>query len=207
MGKALEARTWVRILVLSGIVTALGRSAWAQGEPLPPPLPTQAASAPPDRPGPAPTTVEELAARLRAMEESNRKLAEQLARTNSEHDEQMRLLLEKYGELSKRLNDGAKGVGSNGAVVGASAPPVSQRSIVVPRYPRAGLHRRTARTELSRARIPGFHRIGREEDAARGHVRTGISVRDRGRGVPVSSSPRVADRGTGLESTQPDSRQ
>ena len=122
MGKGLEARRWIRILVLSGIVTALGRSAWAQGETLPPPLPTQAASAPSDRPNPASTTVEELAARLRAMEESNRKLAEQLERTNREHDEQMRLLLEKYGELSKRLNDGAKGAGNNGAVVGGAVP-------------------------------------------------------------------------------------
>ena len=38
-------------------------------------------------------SVEQLAERLRAMEEMNRKLAEQLEQTNREHDEQMKQLL------------------------------------------------------------------------------------------------------------------
>ena len=47
------------------------------------------------------------------MEEMNRKLAEQLEKTNRAHDEQMKQLLERFGELSNRLNDGEKDAGND----------------------------------------------------------------------------------------------
>ena len=63
---------------------------------LPPPIPPL--------PPPAPASVEQLAARLQAMEELNKKLVEQLEKTNRDHDEQMRQVLERVGDLSRRLN-------------------------------------------------------------------------------------------------------
>jgi len=57
------------------------------------------------------------------MEELNRKLAQQLEQTNTAHDEQMRQLLEKVGELSKRLGDGEADDGKNGGAVSGTAPP------------------------------------------------------------------------------------
>jgi phosphate-selective porin OprO/OprP len=74
--------------------------------------------------------VEQLAERLRAMEEINRKLTDQLERATREHNEQMRELLEKYGELSKRLGDGTEGPGPRGVDVGATAPPGDQAQAV-----------------------------------------------------------------------------
>jgi phosphate-selective porin OprO/OprP len=68
--------------------------------------------------------VGQLAERLRAMEEMNKKLADQLERTTREHNEQMRLLLQSYGELSKRLGDGMKGGAQEGGAVGAASPPM-----------------------------------------------------------------------------------
>ena len=38
------------------------------------------------------------------MEEMNRKLTEKLEQTNRAHDEQMKELLERFGQLSNRLN-------------------------------------------------------------------------------------------------------
>jgi phosphate-selective porin OprO/OprP len=80
-------------------MAAAGPSVRAQEGP--PPLP----------PAPAarPSTVEQLAERLRKMEEMNRKLADQLDRSNREHDEQMRALLGRYSELERRLGDGPAG--------------------------------------------------------------------------------------------------
>ncbi len=57
------------------------------------------------------------------MEEMNKKLAQQLEQTNRAHDEQMRQLLEKFGELSKRLGDGEADAGKNGGEVGVTALP------------------------------------------------------------------------------------
>src|SRR5262245_2094002 len=51
----------------------------------------------------APIAADEPAAQLRAAEESNKKLVEQLERSTREHDEQIKQLLEKYRELSNRL--------------------------------------------------------------------------------------------------------
>ncbi len=57
-----------------------------------------------------PPTVEQLAERLRAMEETNKKLAEQLERSTAEHDAQMKELLDRYDQLSRRVNDDKVGV-------------------------------------------------------------------------------------------------
>src|SRR5262249_26559712 len=67
-----------------------------------------------------------LAERLHAMEAMNQKLAEQLERTTREHNEQMRELLERYGELSRRLGNGTESEGPRGVDVGATAPPGDQ---------------------------------------------------------------------------------
>lgn len=53
-------------------------------------------------PAPAAVTVEQLADRLRAMEETNQRLAEQLERSNREHQAEMKKLLDRFEELSTR---------------------------------------------------------------------------------------------------------
>jgi len=75
------------------------------------------------RPPAAPISVEQLADRLRVMEDKNRQLAEQLEEANRAHKEQMTQLLEKFGELSKRLNSGNTDAGTNSGDVAATARP------------------------------------------------------------------------------------
>ena len=77
---------------------------------LPSPLPGMEASTPPQ----APITVEQLAERLRAMEQLNRTLAGQLDEANKAHQAQMNVLLERIGELSERVSGGAAAAASNG---------------------------------------------------------------------------------------------
>jgi phosphate-selective porin OprO and OprP len=86
---------------------AISPNVWSQDVPPPiPPLPAMSQPSTSNAPSPAaPATVEQLAARLQAMEELNKKLAEQLEQANREHDAQMRQLLERVGELSRGLND------------------------------------------------------------------------------------------------------
>jgi phosphate-selective porin OprO/OprP len=86
-------------------------------------------------PDPESTSVEQLAKRLRAMEEMNRKLAEQLERTTRQHNEQMKLILEKYGELSKRLGDGTKGGAKEGGAVGVVSRPMGHGQAAEPGSP------------------------------------------------------------------------
>jgi phosphate-selective porin OprO/OprP len=61
--------------------------------PTPPTSPRQNGAPPSTQPPTGQVTVEELAERLRAMEETNRKLAEELKATRREHNEQMRQLM------------------------------------------------------------------------------------------------------------------
>jgi len=68
--------------------------------------------------------MEQLAERLRVMEEMNGKLAEQLEETKKAHNAEMKQLLERLGELSKRLSDGEKVAGTNSADVGGLVPPL-----------------------------------------------------------------------------------
>ena len=72
---------------------------------------------------PAPTTtVEQLAERLRAMEEMNRKLAEKLERTTIEHNEQMKQLIDRYESCRSDRETNATGGLSGKAAAGVSAP-------------------------------------------------------------------------------------
>ncbi len=84
---------WILVLGLGSLMAAFSPCARSQD------LPT---ATPPSS---APTSVEQLADRLRAMEDMNRRLAEQLDRSNKEHQEQMKQLLDKLEGLSGQLND------------------------------------------------------------------------------------------------------
>src|SRR5262245_281740 len=74
------------------------------------------AELPPPTPGsasvsallPAPPTTDQIAERLRAMEELNARLSGQLEAATREHNEQMKQLRERYAELSRRLGGGAE---------------------------------------------------------------------------------------------------
>ena len=92
----------------------------AQDVPAPAPtaLPSPFEPAPAAPPQSAPTTVEQLAARLRAMEEANKKLAEQLERTTHEHDAEMKELRTQYDELSSRLNESSNAAAPAAAGIG-----------------------------------------------------------------------------------------
>jgi phosphate-selective porin OprO/OprP len=69
-------------------------------------------------------SVEQLAERLRAMEELNRKLSEQLEYTNRAHDQQMKQLLERVAELSTRLGNGTEREARQGGAAGPVLPPM-----------------------------------------------------------------------------------
>jgi phosphate-selective porin OprO and OprP len=102
----------------------------ARPQDLPPALPSPVTPSPEPEPSSAPPpaapmTVEQLAERLRAMEEMNRKLAEQLEKSNREHDEQMKRLLEKLGELSPPSSAGATNAGTNLGSTGSTTPPTA----------------------------------------------------------------------------------
>jgi phosphate-selective porin OprO and OprP len=105
---------------MGAVSAALGSFAAAQDSPvgLPSPLPDTEASAPPA----APITVEQLAGRLRAMEELNRKLAGQLDEANKEHQAQMDVLLQKIGELSERVDANRPRPALDRPVSGATSP-------------------------------------------------------------------------------------
>ncbi len=116
---------WVQRLGASAVLLSCATVAQADGPGAD--LPRSSASTLPGPPAarsePPQTSVDDLAKRLRAMEETNRKLAEQLERTTREHDQQMRMLLEKYGELSRRLNEsGAADAPGGGPVVAPTEP-------------------------------------------------------------------------------------
>ncbi|APW60658.1 OprO/OprP family phosphate-selective porin [Paludisphaera borealis] len=88
---------------LASVLAALGPNARSQDVP---PTPAPA----------APMTVEQLAQRLMVMEEMNRKLASELARTTRAHEQEMRQLREKIGELSGRPADAGEEASSNAEV-------------------------------------------------------------------------------------------
>ena len=74
------------------------------------------------------------------MEERNQKLADQLEKTNKEHREQMQQLLEKFGELSERMNGRGQEMGINGNSGGGASrrpddePPSAYTDTPVPDY-------------------------------------------------------------------------
>ncbi len=105
-----RTRWRMTVLGIGAIVGAFAVIARAQDEraPTPPASPSPFQPIPSAPPQAAPTTVEQLAARLRAMEEANKKLAEQLERTTHEHVAEMNRLRTQYEELSTRLNESGK---------------------------------------------------------------------------------------------------
>ncbi len=116
--------SWIALLVLWGVVAAFCPNARSQ-DALPEPLPSAPASgsSPPSAGSPAtPVSVDQLAERLRVMEEMNRRLVEQLEATNKAHDEQMKQLLAKFGELSTRLDGNAIDPATDGRSVRAPDP-------------------------------------------------------------------------------------
>jgi phosphate-selective porin OprO/OprP len=109
-------------------------------------------------------TVEQLAERLRAMEEMNRKLADQLERTTREHHAEMRELREQYGELVKRLGDGTGGGAPTGGDVGATAPPRDQAQAIesdtpVPDYTEGQLAPHTPPPGYAVSKAPSTKRL------------------------------------------------
>jgi phosphate-selective porin OprO and OprP len=96
------------------LLALLSPTVWSQDVPPPiAPVPT-----------PSPATLEQLAARLQAMEELNKKLAEQLEKSNRDHDAQMRQLLEQFGELSRRPNGEPPQLTTAADVDGAEVSPL-----------------------------------------------------------------------------------
>ena len=107
-------KSWAFILGFSGATIAL--TSIARSQDLPPALPPGAA-----KPA-APVTVEELAERLRAMEELNRRLAEQLEHSNRVHDEQMNELRDRIGRMSNGSSGVLQPVAESRGVSGGAAP-------------------------------------------------------------------------------------
>ncbi len=107
---------WLSTLLVCGLWGAFVPVARSQEagatDPPRPPSPTPA----------APITVEQLAERLRLMEETNRKLAQELDRTRKEHDQQIKQLLEKVGELSGKPSDARTAAPPNGSLGDVAAP-------------------------------------------------------------------------------------
>lgn len=82
------------------------------------------------QPAPTQPTVAELAERLRAMEEMNRKLADQLVKSNKAHDEQIKQLLKRFEDLSERSSYPKEDPGRNSGNVGGPARPRDDASSV-----------------------------------------------------------------------------
>ncbi len=103
MQTRLQARWWIRLVGLASMLVVCARDTLGQSTSLPA-LPSTAQPS-----GASPTSVQELAERLRKMEEMNKKLADQLERSTREHDEQMRMVLGRYADLERRLSNGNAG--------------------------------------------------------------------------------------------------
>ena len=84
---------------------------------------------------PAPVSVEQLAARLEAMEATNKRLAEELERSNRAHDEQIRQLLERVGGLSGRSNDRREDAARGLDAVGTTPAPKEEVPATEPDTP------------------------------------------------------------------------
>ena len=128
--------------------------------PLPPTVPAN---------GARDATMEQLAERLRRMEETNKKLAEQLERSTREHDEQMRSLLGKYAELEQRLSNGAEGEDSlptNRGVQGSGLPPSEPGVTPVPGAVETGDLPRASVSRSGGIGVPGgsFPPVPRPQD-------------------------------------------
>ena len=160
---------WAFTLGLWGLLAAPCPVARSQDRP--PATPVAPAASVPGGPStstqPAPTqpTVAELAERLRAMEEKNRKLAEQLEASNKAHNEQMKQLLKRFDELSERSSYPMEGAGGSAAISADRRGPATA-PVVRPRHSGAGLYRGTVHPFHARARIRDVGNPALQEVAA-----------------------------------------
>jgi phosphate-selective porin OprO and OprP len=103
-------RWWLIVVRSCAGLAALAATARAQDDrALPPALP-------------AATQLEQLAARLQKMEELNKKLENELEKSQRDHDAEMRQVLDQVGELSRRVNDEPQGLRSNSSRTTQPAP-------------------------------------------------------------------------------------
>src|SRR5262245_19778073 len=146
------------------------------------PLSAQESPSPPQPAPPAP--IDPIEARLREMEQTNRRLAEQLEQARRQHDEQMQLLLQEMSRLRNQVESGSlpppppdpNGGGpaaTNGATSGtagaAGRRPVPRRGVDTPgpgAVPGYGISGSTAsqKTPLSVFFGPGFELSSRDEE-------------------------------------------
>ena len=153
----------------------------------------------------APVTVEQLAERLRAMEEMNTKARRATREDQHGHDEQMKQLLERFGELSSRLNDGENERGDDQpATPAGTAPPSGRRSGGIS----ATLPCRTTPRGSSSPTRPHRDTRSRTSPAPRGcrcmgTFGPGFQFETEDEEFRLQVPPRVADRGTDLGSARP----
>ena len=84
--------------------------------------PTTAPVAPPAAQQLPPLSAEQLGEQIRALEVTNRKLAEQMELSNRDHDEQMRQLRESFEKLSKPSGDKKQDPGAQSDAGEPTAP-------------------------------------------------------------------------------------
>lgn len=97
---------WKSALGYWGLLASCGAAGAAQDLPTPtapPANPSPAAPSTAEVPAPSPADIEDVLARLQAMEERNRELAARLERSDREHAEQVQQLMGRIEALSTRL--------------------------------------------------------------------------------------------------------
>ncbi|WZO97410.1 porin [Isosphaeraceae bacterium EP7] len=167
MRSGIRRPVWRRVVVVIWMTLAVFRSiARSQDRPpviLPTPA-TPSTTAPPPLPQAGPITVEQLAERLRAMEDTNRKLADELERSKREHDAQIREILERFGDQTdgRTTRPGLGGDALEDATVPTGDPPTADVSPVpdytegqfAPFTPAPGFAPPTGRPGSSSGRLP-----------------------------------------------------
>ena len=121
------------------------------------------------------------------MEEMNRQLAEKLEETNRAHDEQMRALLDRVGELSNRTNPAPATVVIGGDDAGDEEPlpdagGLADVATPVPDYTEGHFF-----PYMPAPGYPRLEHLQRQEVAADRQLRPRLPVPDRRRGVSAPS--------------------
>ena len=183
---------WASVFGAGARLTAVSTHVFSQE--LPPPIPalpaipqppTSNASSPT-----APASVEQLAARLQAMEELNKKLGEQLEQTNREHDGASagsRASRRAFATTERWAAECCRQRRRRSRCSAASGRQSGSRR----RHAGAGLHRRAFFPLHDGAGVLGLEHVQRQEVAAEKRLQ-GIPVPDRGRGIWASIPPRVS---------------
>ncbi len=125
-----KTRQLISLLGLCGIIAAFSHITRAEESPGNPPSSQLSVVGPPSVPVQfAPPSVDQLAERLRATEEANKRLAEKLEKAMKAHEVEMKQLLQKYGELSRRLNVEKTGDVETAPDVGGALTPQDNGSL------------------------------------------------------------------------------